>query len=112
MLKSRDQKQSLRSKGITFDAGALVARVEGCAAGRPPVRVRAVKLPPPVKPIVAQQIRANRLAWAARQPGLPRCSACRRRRRSRGKTTPANRAAQPCACWPWPGFTPEALHAA
>ena len=50
MLKSRDQKQSLRSKGITFDAGALVARVEGFAAGRE----RVVKLPPPVKPIVAQ----------------------------------------------------------
>jgi len=40
---------------ITFDAGALVARVEGFAAGRQPARERTVKLPPPVQPIPAQQ---------------------------------------------------------
>ena len=46
---------------ITFAAGALVARVEGFAAGRPPARERSVKLPPPVQPIPAKQIRAIRL---------------------------------------------------
>jgi len=46
---------------ITFAAGALVTRVEGCAAGRPPARELTVKLPPPVKPIPAKQIRAIRL---------------------------------------------------
>ena len=45
---------------ILFAAGALVVRVEGCAAGRPPARERPVKLPPPVQPIPAQQIRAIR----------------------------------------------------
>jgi len=34
---------------ITFDAGALLARVEDFAAGREPSRERRVKLPPPVK---------------------------------------------------------------
>jgi putative transcriptional regulator len=46
---------------ITFDAEALVARVEGFAAGRQPARERTVKLPPPVQPIPAKQIRAIRL---------------------------------------------------
>jgi len=52
---------------ITFDAGALVARVEGFAAGREPARERTVKLPPPVKPIPAQQIRAIRLGLGCTQ---------------------------------------------
>ena len=45
---------------IPFAAGALVACGAGCAAGRPPARARSVKLPPPVQPIPAQQIRAIR----------------------------------------------------
>ena len=52
---------------ITCAAGALVARVEGCAAGRPPARERTVKLPPPVQPIPAQQIRAIRLGLGCTQ---------------------------------------------
>ena len=50
----------LKKPEITFDAGVLVARVEGFAAGRQVARERTVKLPPPVKPIPAQQIRAIR----------------------------------------------------
>ena len=49
-----------KQSAIPFDAGALVARVAGCAAGRQPARARPVKLPPPVQPIPAQQIRAIR----------------------------------------------------
>jgi putative transcriptional regulator len=45
---------------IHFDAEALVARVEAFAAGAEPARERAVKLPPPVKPIAPRQIRAIR----------------------------------------------------
>ena len=45
---------------IHLDAGALVARVEGFAAGRTPTRERTVKLPPPVKAIPAKEIRAIR----------------------------------------------------
>jgi len=45
---------------IEFDAGALVARAEGLAAGTEPARERTVKLPPPVKPISPRQIRAIR----------------------------------------------------
>ena len=37
-----------RKTEITFDAGALLARVEGFAAGREPARKRTVKMPPPV----------------------------------------------------------------
>ena len=47
-----------KKAAISFDAGALVARVEGFAAGRQPARERTMKLPPPVKPIRAKQIRA------------------------------------------------------
>jgi len=42
------------------NSDALVARVAGCAAGRPPARARPVKPSPPVQPIPAQQIRAIR----------------------------------------------------
>ena len=52
---------------ITFAAGALVARVEGFAAGREHARERTVKLPPPVKPIPAKQIRAIRLGLGCTQ---------------------------------------------
>ena len=45
-----------KKPAVPFDAGVLVARVEGFAAGRE----RAVKLPLPGKPIPAQQIRAIR----------------------------------------------------
>ena len=60
-------KTKKKKSGILFDAGALVARVEGCAAGRQPGRARSVKLPPPVKPIPAQQIRAIRLGLGCTQ---------------------------------------------
>ncbi len=56
-----------KQPAIPCAAGALVARVAGCAAGRPPARERAVKLPPPVKPIPAQQIRAIRLGLGGTQ---------------------------------------------
>ena len=52
---------------IAFDAGALVACVEGCAAGRQPARERTVKPPPPVKPIPAKQIRGIRLGLGCTQ---------------------------------------------
>ena len=54
---SHDHREESRN---AFDAGALVARVEGCAVGRPLARARPVKRPPPVQPIPAQQIRAIR----------------------------------------------------
>ena len=50
-----------KQPAIPFAAGVLVARVEGFTAGRPPARERTVKLPPPVQPIPAKQIRAIRL---------------------------------------------------
>jgi putative transcriptional regulator len=52
---------------ISFDAEALVARVEGFAAGRQPARERMVKLPPPVKPIPAKEIRAIRVGLGCTQ---------------------------------------------
>jgi len=56
-----------KQPAIPFAAGALVTRVEGCAAGRPPARERTVKLPPPVQPIPAKQIRAIRLGLGCTQ---------------------------------------------
>jgi putative transcriptional regulator len=53
-------KTKTKKAQIHFDAEALVARVEGFAAGRERARERTVKLPPPVKPIAARQIRAIR----------------------------------------------------
>lgn len=43
-----------------FDAETLAARVESFAAGREPARERTVKLPPPVKAILAKEIRTIR----------------------------------------------------
>ncbi len=54
-------KTKTKKTDITFDAEALVARLEGFAAGREPARERTIKLPPPVKPIPPKQIRAIRL---------------------------------------------------
>jgi len=45
---------------IDFDAGTLVARVEGFASGVEPARECTIKLPPPVKPIAPRQIREIR----------------------------------------------------
>lgn len=52
---------------IAFDAGALVARVEGFAAGRTPARERTVNLPPPVKAMPAKEIRALRVRLGCTQ---------------------------------------------
>ena len=59
-----------KQPAIPCAAGALVARGAGCAAGRPPARARTVKLPPPVQPIPAQQIRAIRLGLGGTQTGF------------------------------------------
>ena len=59
-----------KQPAIPFAAGALVARVAGCAAGRQPARERTVKLPPPVQPIPAQQIRAIRPGLGGTQTGF------------------------------------------
>lgn len=53
-------KTKTKKTEITFDAEALVARVEAFAAGRAPVRERTIKLPPPVKAMPAKEIRAIR----------------------------------------------------
>ena len=53
-------KTRTKKTGIDFDPEALVARVEGFAAGIEPARERTVKLHPPVKPIAPKQIRAIR----------------------------------------------------
>ena len=42
-------KTKTKKTEIAFDAGALLARVEGFAVGREPVRERTVKMPPSVK---------------------------------------------------------------
>lgn len=52
---------------ITFDAEALVARVEGFAAGRVPACERTVSLPSPIKAMPARQIRALRLQLGCTQ---------------------------------------------
>jgi putative transcriptional regulator len=52
---------------IPFDAEALVARVEGFAAGTQPARERKIELPPPVRKIPARQIRAIRLGLGCTQ---------------------------------------------
>ena len=98
-------KTKTKKPEISFDAEALVARVEGFAAGRQPARERTMKLPPPVKPIPAKQIRAIRLGLGCTQTefavllNVPAVTA------TRGKTARANPAVPPCACWPWPGNT-------
>lgn len=45
---------------VEFDAAELVRRVENFAAGTARTREREVKLPPPVKPMAASEIRAIR----------------------------------------------------
>ncbi len=55
---------------ITFKVEALVARVEGFAAGRQPAHKRTLKLPPPVKHIPAKQIRAIRLGATTVKGGV------------------------------------------
>jgi putative transcriptional regulator len=45
---------------IDFDPEALVARVEGLAAGTEIAHEHMIKVPPPVKPIAPKQIRAIR----------------------------------------------------
>lgn len=60
-------KSKNRTPEITFDAEALVARVEGFAAGREPARGSTLKLPPPVKAIPPKQIRAIRLGLGCTQ---------------------------------------------
>lgn len=52
---------------IAFDAAALVARVEGFAAGQAPARERTVTLPPPVKAMPAKAIRALRIQLGCTQ---------------------------------------------
>ena len=61
---SHDHREESRN---AFDAGALVARVEGFTAGRRPARERTVKLPPPVKPIPTKQIHAIRFGLGCTQ---------------------------------------------
>jgi putative transcriptional regulator len=54
-------KPKTKKTEIPFDAGTLLARVEGFAEGREPARERTLKLPPPVKVMPAKEIRALRL---------------------------------------------------
>jgi len=60
-------KNKMKKTKIEFDANELLRRMKGFAAGREPARERAVKLPPPVKAIPAQQIRAIRLGLGCTQ---------------------------------------------
>jgi len=53
-------KTKTRKAEILLDPKALVARVEGFAAGRQRARERTLKLPPPVKAMPPKQIRAIR----------------------------------------------------
>ncbi len=90
---------------IEFDANELLRRMKGFAAGREPARERTVKLPPPVKPIPAKQIRAIRPGLGGTQTEFASAAQRAGGDGSRGKTARANRAAPPCSCWPWPGIT-------
>jgi putative transcriptional regulator len=49
-----------RTKDIEFNAEELLRRVEGLAAGTEPARERTIKLPPPVAPMPAREIRSIR----------------------------------------------------
>lgn len=49
-----------KKKDIEFDPTELLSRVEGFAAGIAPAKEYKIKLPPPVKPIPAKEIRAIR----------------------------------------------------
>jgi len=57
----------MKKTEIEFGANELLRRMQGFAAGREPARERTVKLPPPVQPIPAQQIRAIRLGLGCTQ---------------------------------------------
>ena len=54
-------KTKTKNTEIEFDANELLRRMKGFAAGTERVRERTIKLPPPVKPIPAKEIRAIRL---------------------------------------------------
>ena len=56
-----------KSKGIEFDAEALVARVEGFAAGGEAAEERTVRIPRPVTRIAPRQIRAIRTRLGSAQ---------------------------------------------
>lgn len=60
-------KPSTRKTEIPFDPAALVARVEGFAAGHTPAREHSVQLPPPVKAMPAKAIHALRLQLGCTQ---------------------------------------------
>ena len=60
-------KTKMKKTEIEFDANELRRRMKGFAARREPARERTVKLPPPVQPIPAQQIRAIRLGLGCTQ---------------------------------------------
>jgi putative transcriptional regulator len=60
-------KTKTKKTEIAFDAGALLARVEGFAAGHAPTRERTVNLPPPVKAMPAKAIRALRIQLGCTQ---------------------------------------------
>jgi putative transcriptional regulator len=49
-----------KKREITFDANLLLSRVEGFAKDKEPVSERTVKLPAPVKPMSAKEVRAIR----------------------------------------------------
>jgi len=53
-------KNKKKTPSLEFDIEALVSRVEAFAKGAEPARERTMKLPPPVKPIVAAQVRKIR----------------------------------------------------
>jgi putative transcriptional regulator len=53
-------KTKTKKTEIEFDAHTLLTRVEGFAADKEPAVERAVKVPPPVRPIPAKEIRAIR----------------------------------------------------
>ena len=57
----------MKKTEIEFAANELLRRMKGFAARREPARERTVKLPPPVKPIPAKQIRAIRLGLGCTQ---------------------------------------------
>ena len=101
-----------KQPAIPCAAGALVARVEGCAAGRPPARARPVKRPPPVQPIPAQQIRAIRPGLGGAQTGfaaLLNVPAVTAISWENGTRKPSGAALRPLAV---ARHHPEALHAA
>jgi putative transcriptional regulator len=53
-------KTKTKKTEIEFDTNTLLTRVEGFVAGKEAAVERTVKLPPPVRPIPAKEIRAIR----------------------------------------------------